>query len=64
MAVDERAQPGERSAGRVAPAGLVGELHLRSEVVTFPGDPDQTMIVFMAEPGSPTQHALDLLEMS
>lgn len=43
---------------------LVGELTLRSEAVTFPGDPDQTMIVFLAEPGSPAQHALDLLEMS
>jgi hypothetical protein len=43
---------------------LVGELTLRPEAVTFPGDPDQTMIVFLAEPGSPAQHALDLLEMS
>ncbi|HEY4457452.1 MAG TPA: helix-turn-helix transcriptional regulator [Pseudonocardiaceae bacterium] len=42
----------------------VGRLTLHSEAITFPGDPDQTLIVFLAEPGSPAQHALDLLDMA
>lgn len=42
----------------------VGQLTLHSEAITFPGDPDQTLIVFLADPGSPAQHALDLLDMA
>ncbi|MCY1144200.1 helix-turn-helix transcriptional regulator [Actinoplanes sp. Pm04-4] len=40
---------------------LVGDLSLRTEAMTFPGDPDQMLIVFLAEPASPSRHALDLL---
>jgi hypothetical protein len=29
--------------------------------MTFPGDPDQMLIVFLAKPGSPSRHALDLM---
>ncbi|MFF5289859.1 helix-turn-helix transcriptional regulator [Paractinoplanes globisporus] len=40
---------------------LVGELVLETEAMTFPGDPDQLLIVFLAAPSSPSRHALDLL---
>jgi hypothetical protein len=40
---------------------LIGELTLPTEAVSFPGDPDQLMIVFLAQPSSPARHALDLL---
>jgi hypothetical protein len=40
---------------------VVGHLTLETEAITFPGDPDQTLIVWLAKPGSPSQHALDLL---
>ncbi|MFD1522589.1 helix-turn-helix transcriptional regulator [Pseudonocardia yunnanensis] len=40
---------------------LVGEIHLETEAMTFPGDPDQMLIVFLAAPSSPARHALDLL---
>jgi transcriptional regulator with XRE-family HTH domain len=43
---------------------VVGQLTLDTEAVTFPGDPDQTLTVFMGKPGSPSQHALDLLAMA
>jgi transcriptional regulator with XRE-family HTH domain len=43
---------------------MVGRLTLDTEAVTFPGDPDQTLIVYLAKPGSPSQHALDLLGMT
>jgi transcriptional regulator with XRE-family HTH domain len=43
---------------------VIGQLTLDTEAVTFPGDPDQTLIVFMGKPGSPTQYALDLLAMA
>jgi hypothetical protein len=39
----------------------VGEIVLGTEAMTFPGDPDQMLIVFLAEPGSPSRHALDLM---
>jgi transcriptional regulator with XRE-family HTH domain len=39
----------------------VGELHLPFEFLPLPGDPDQNLLTFVAEPGSPTQQALDLL---
>ncbi|GAA4195529.1 helix-turn-helix transcriptional regulator [Streptosporangium oxazolinicum] len=40
---------------------LVGELTLDYEALTPDGDPDQTLAVHTAEPGSPSEHALRLL---
>jgi hypothetical protein len=40
---------------------LAGEITLDTEAVTFPGDPDQLMLVFLAKPSSAARHALDLL---
>jgi hypothetical protein len=40
---------------------LVGELVLETEAMTFPGDPDQMLITFLAKASSPSRHALDLL---
>ena len=40
---------------------LIGEVSLTTEAMTFPGDPDQMLIVFLATPASPSRHALDLL---
>ncbi|MEU8379615.1 helix-turn-helix transcriptional regulator [Streptosporangium sp. NPDC048865] len=40
---------------------LVGELALNYEALTPDGDPDQTLAVHTAEPGSPSEHALRLL---
>ncbi|UNS97896.1 helix-turn-helix transcriptional regulator [Streptomyces tubbatahanensis] len=40
---------------------LVGDLTVEYETLTPPGDPDTTLYVYTAEPGSPSQRALDLL---
>ncbi|NMO52885.1 helix-turn-helix domain-containing protein [Actinoplanes sp. TBRC 11911] len=41
---------------------LVGELVLETEAMTFPADPDQMLIAFLAKPASPSRHALELLD--
>src|SRR2546429_8419630 len=40
---------------------LVGELRLDYETLRLPDDPDQALIVYTAEAGSPSAAALDLL---
>lgn len=40
---------------------VVGHLTLRTEALAFPGDPDQTLLTFLADPGSPSDEALTLL---
>jgi transcriptional regulator with XRE-family HTH domain len=40
---------------------LVGELTLTYEAMELAADPGQRLLVYTAEPGSPSQHALDLL---
>lgn len=40
---------------------IVGELTLRTEALTFPGDPDQTLFTFLADPGSASDEALSVL---
>ncbi len=40
---------------------IVGRLTLRSEALVFPGDPDQTLMAFLADPGSPSGEALRVL---
>jgi transcriptional regulator with XRE-family HTH domain len=40
---------------------LVGELILDFEALELPGDPGQSMLVYTAEPASPTRERLDLL---
>ncbi|CAM5478798.1 MULTISPECIES: helix-turn-helix transcriptional regulator [Streptomyces] len=42
---------------------LVGELTVEYETLTLPGDPDTTLFVYTAEPGSASRQALDLLAM-
>lgn len=38
--------------------GVVGDLSLTYEALEAPGDPGQTIFVYMAEPNSPSQEAL------
>ncbi|MFJ5264932.1 helix-turn-helix transcriptional regulator [Streptomyces sp. NPDC088387] len=40
---------------------IVGELTLRTEALTFPDDPDQTLFTFLADPGSASDEALSVL---
>lgn len=40
---------------------VVGELTLDYEALDLPADTGQRILVYSAEPGSPSQHALDLL---
>lgn len=40
---------------------VVGDLTLHHEPLSFPADPDQTMCLYTAEPGSPSAQALALL---
>lgn len=40
---------------------IVGELTVEYETLAPPGDPDTTLYVYTAEPGSPSRRALDLL---
>ena len=40
---------------------VVGDLDLPFESFPLPADPGQSLVTYTAEPGSPTQHALDLL---
>ncbi|MBM9440264.1 hypothetical protein JT723_31015 [Streptomyces bryophytorum] len=40
---------------------VAGRLTLRTEALTFPDDPDQTLFVFLADPGSPSDEALRML---
>jgi transcriptional regulator with XRE-family HTH domain len=40
---------------------VVGELTLHHELLAFPADPDQTLCLYTAEPGSPSAQALALL---
>jgi MmyB-like transcription regulator ligand binding domain len=40
---------------------VVGELTLDFEMLDLPGDPGQKMLMYSAEPGSPSQQALQLL---
>ncbi|MCO8303547.1 helix-turn-helix transcriptional regulator [Streptomyces hygroscopicus] len=42
---------------------LVGELTVEYETLTLPGDPDTSLFVYTAEPGSSSRQALDLLAM-
>ncbi|MEU2608406.1 helix-turn-helix transcriptional regulator [Streptomyces albus] len=42
---------------------LVGELTVEYETLTLPGDPDTTLFVYTAEPGSSSAQALDILAM-
>ncbi|MFJ4782340.1 helix-turn-helix transcriptional regulator [Streptomyces sp. NPDC088794] len=40
---------------------IVGRLTLHTEALTFPGDPDQTLFTFLADPGSPSDEAMTVL---
>ncbi|MFD9195563.1 hypothetical protein ACFWCA_46085 [Streptomyces phaeochromogenes] len=40
---------------------IASRLTLRTEALTFPGDPDQTLFTFLADPGSPSDEALTVL---
>lgn len=40
---------------------IAGDLALDYETLTFPGDPDQTLFLYTAEPASASRQALDLL---
>lgn len=40
---------------------LVGDLHFAYESFQLPGDPDQTLCLYNAEPGSPTAYSLQIL---
>jgi len=40
---------------------IVGDLALDYEALELPGDPGQRILIYSAEPGSPSQEALDLL---
>ena len=40
---------------------VVGELHLNFEAMTLASEPDLTILVYTAAPGSPTADALQLL---
>jgi transcriptional regulator with XRE-family HTH domain len=40
---------------------IVGALELRTEALAFPGDADQTLLTFLADPGSPSDEALQVL---
>ncbi|MFE6177009.1 helix-turn-helix transcriptional regulator [Streptomyces sp. NPDC056464] len=40
---------------------IAGRLTLHTEVLTFPGDPDQSLFTFLADPGSPSDEALRVL---
>ena len=40
---------------------VVGELELRFETFTLPGDPGQALLTYVAEPGSKSETALRLL---
>ena len=40
---------------------VVGDLHLAFEAMALPADPGLTLVVYSAEPGSPTQDALTML---
>jgi hypothetical protein len=40
---------------------VVGDLDLAFESFPLPADPSQSLLVYTAEPGSPTQDALQLL---
>jgi hypothetical protein len=40
---------------------IVGDLELTFESFTLPGDPGQSLLTYTAEPGSPSQDALNLL---
>jgi hypothetical protein len=40
---------------------MAGDLTLDYETLTLPGDPDQTLFLYTAEPGSASRKALDLL---
>ncbi|MFI8848854.1 helix-turn-helix transcriptional regulator [Streptomyces sp. NPDC053499] len=42
---------------------LIGELTVEYETLTLPGDPDTTLFIYTAEPGSSSGQALDLLAM-
>ncbi|MFD3456375.1 helix-turn-helix domain-containing protein [Streptomyces sp. NPDC058691] len=42
---------------------VVGHLTLRTEALAFPGDPDQTLLTFLADPGSPSDEALTVLSV-
>jgi hypothetical protein len=40
---------------------VVGNLDIEFESMPLPGDPDQSLLVYTCEPGSPTEDALNLL---
>jgi MmyB-like transcription regulator ligand binding domain len=40
---------------------VVGDLHLMFEALDLPADPGLSLVVYSAEPASPSQDALDLL---
>jgi hypothetical protein len=47
--------------GQALPHPVVGQLTLDFESLDLPGDPGQKVLVYSAEPGSPSRQALDLL---
>jgi hypothetical protein len=55
----ERALPSQRLQRHPPP--IVGDLHLTFKVMDLPADPELSLIVYSAEPGSGSQDALKLL---
>jgi MmyB-like transcription regulator ligand binding domain len=43
---------------------VVGEITLDSDTFTYDADPDQVLMVYTAEPGSPSEQALRILAFS
>ena len=50
-----------RTGGKTLHHPLVGDLTLAYEALELPADPGQRILVYAAEPGSPSQEALNLL---
>jgi hypothetical protein len=54
--VDEKTHGGKRIRHP-----LVGDLELEYETLTFPGEDEQSIVVYVAQPGSPTAERLCML---
>ena len=50
-----------RTGAKMLHHPLVGDLALDYEALDLPGDPGQRILIYSAEPGTPSQQALDLL---